>query len=133
MNSYFLRTQKVFWRHWKCFEPKFLLCLVLDGMWMKEWKCLHKLWLFQIAIYVMHCAIWYHLYLKNVKNAQGGVLLLVKSATLLKVTLLHGRFTFFTLFKLCKWYQILQSIAYNSHTEFLNRRMTCLWHVLSLA
>ena len=30
-------------------------------------------------LYVMHCAIWYHLYnLKNVKNADGGVLLLVK-------------------------------------------------------
>ena len=28
---------------------------------------------------VMFCAIWYHLYnLKNVKNTQGGVLLLVK-------------------------------------------------------
>ena len=30
-------------------------------------------------IIVMLCAIWYHLYnLKNVKNTQGGVLLLVK-------------------------------------------------------
>ena len=28
---------------------------------------------------VMRCAIWYHFYnLKNVKNAHGGVLLLVK-------------------------------------------------------
>ena len=37
-------------------------------------------------MYVMRCAIWYHLYnLKNVKNTHGGVLLL------LKVTLLHGR------------------------------------------
>ena len=44
-------------------------------------------------IYVMRCAIWYHLYnLKNVKNTHGGVLLLAKPATLLKVTLLHGCF-----------------------------------------
>ena len=41
----------------------------------------------------MLCAIWYHLYnLKNVKNTNGGVL---PSATiLLKVTFLHGCFTF---------------------------------------
>ena len=30
-------------------------------------------------VYVMRCAIWYHLYkLKNLKNTHGGVLLLVK-------------------------------------------------------
>ena len=30
-------------------------------------------------LYEMLCAVWYHLYnLKNVKNADGGVLLLVK-------------------------------------------------------
>ena len=46
--------------------------------------------------YVMLCAIWYHLYnLKNVKNTHGGVLLLVKPATLLKVTLLRGCFSRF--------------------------------------
>ena len=43
------------------------------------------------------CAIWYHLYnLQNVKNTHGKVLLLVcmlKPATLLKVTLLHGCFS----------------------------------------
>ena len=41
----------------------------------------------------MLCAIWYHLYdLKIVKNTHGGELILRKlqSATLLKVTLLHG-------------------------------------------
>ena len=45
----------------------------------------------------MLCAIWYHLYdFKNVKNTHGGVLLLVLwSATLLKVRLLHGCFTRF--------------------------------------
>ena len=45
---------------------------------------------------LMLCAIWQHLYnLKNVKNTHGGVLLLVKfqPATLLKVTLLHGCFS----------------------------------------
>ena len=53
----------------------------------------------------MLCAIWEHLNnLKNVKNTQGGVLLLVKPATLLKVTLL--RVFFFTFFKFFKWSQI---------------------------
>ena len=32
-----------------------------------------------LSQYVMHCAIWYHLFnLKNVKNTHGGVLLLFK-------------------------------------------------------
>ena len=40
--------------------------------------------------------MWYHLYnLKNVENSHGGVLLLVKPTTLLKVTLLHGCFSRF--------------------------------------
>ena len=31
-----------------------------------------------IILYVVRCAIWYHLYnLKNVKNTHGGVLILV--------------------------------------------------------
>ena len=43
-------------------------------------------------LYVVRCAIWYHLYnLKNVKNTHGGVLILVK----LKLTLLHGCFSRF--------------------------------------
>ena len=63
----------------------------------------------------MLCAICYHLCnLKNVKNTNGGVLLVLK---------LHARtcnFTksntppwlFFTFFKLYKWYQIAQRITY---------------------
>ena len=44
----------------------------------------------------VRCVIWYHLYnLKNVKNTQGEVLLFVKPATLLKVSLLHGCFSLF--------------------------------------
>ena len=32
-----------------------------------------------LVIYVVRCAIWYHVYnLKNVKNTYGGVLILVK-------------------------------------------------------
>ena len=48
--------------------------------------------------HAMRCVIWYHLYiLKNVKNAHGGVLLLVelKPATLLEITLLRGCFSRF--------------------------------------
>ena len=41
-------------------------------------------------------AIWYPLHnLKNMKDTHGGVLLLVKPATLLKITLLHGCFSRF--------------------------------------
>ena len=51
-------------------------------------------------LHMVLCAIWYYLYnLKNVKNTQGGVLLLVKmqviACNLLKVTLLHGCFSHF--------------------------------------
>ena len=51
-----------------------------------------------IGTIVMLCAIWYHLYnLEKAKSTHGGVLLLVKlqSATLIKVTLLHGCFSRF--------------------------------------
>ena len=45
---------------------------------------------------VVRCAIWYHSYnLKNVKNTYGGVLLLVKPATLLKVHSSMGVFHVF--------------------------------------
>ena len=40
---------------------------------------------------MMRCAIRYHLFnSKNVKNTHGGVLILVKPATLLKLIFLHG-------------------------------------------
>ena len=68
-----------------------------------------------ISRYVMRCAIWYHLYnLKNVKNTHGGVLLLVKlqvsAWNFTKINTLP--WVFFTFFKLCTWYQIVQSIIY---------------------
>ena len=44
------------------------------------------------------CAIWCHLYnFKNVKNTHGGVL--------------TPRWVFFTFFKLCKWFQIAESMT----------------------
>ena len=62
-------------------------------------KSLAKTGIIMSDEYVMRCAIWYHLYnFKNVKNAHGGMLLLVKlqaSATLLKLTLLHVHFSCF--------------------------------------
>ena len=46
----------------------------------------------RMTLFVMRCTIWCHLYnLKHAKNTHGGVLL--KPATLLKVTLLHGCFS----------------------------------------
>ena len=70
---------------------------------------------------VMRRAIWYHLYnLKNVKSTHGGVLLLVKlQASTCKFTKSNTPpWMFFTIFKLCKWYQIVQRITF-IHTVFL--------------
>ena len=56
-------------------------------------------------LYVVRCAIWYHLYyLKNVKNTHGGLLLLVK--------LEAKAWVFSTFLKLHKWYQIAQNTTY---------------------
>ena len=61
--------------------------------------------------YVMHYAIWYHLYnFKNSKNTNGGVLLLVKLQAITKSN--TPPWVFFTFFKLYKWYQIAQRITY---------------------
>ena len=50
----------------------------------------------------MRCAIWYILYnLKNVKNTDGGMLLLVK----LQAKSNTPQWLFFTFLKLYKWYQ----------------------------
>ena len=57
--------------------------------------------------FVMFCAIWYHLNnLKNMKNAHGGVLLLIKlQAEVCNFTKSNTPlWTFFTFFKLYKWY-----------------------------
>ena len=62
-------------------------------------------------------AIWYYLYtFKKVKNAHGGVLLLVKlmPVTLPKVKFLHECFSRFLN---CKCYQIAQSVSIGSHHE----------------
>ena len=63
-------------------------------------------------LYLMRCAIWYYLYnLYNVKSThRAALLLVVKPATSLKVTLFHECCS--TFFKLYKWYQITQSITY---------------------
>ena len=74
----------------------------------------------KIFVYEMLCAIWHHLYnLKKVKNTHGGVLLLVKlqakGCNITKSNICP--WVFLTFFKLCKWYQIMQSI-------------TCVWYSL---
>ena len=46
---------------------------------------------FSLKYIMMHCAILY----QKVKNTHEGVLLFLKPATLLKVTLLHGCFSRF--------------------------------------
>ena len=64
---------------------------------------------------VVRCTVGYHLYnLKNMKNTDGGVLLLVKLQTKAcnftkSNTLL---WVFFMFFKLYKWYQIAQCMTY---------------------
>ena len=58
----------------------------------------------------MLCVIWYHLYnLKNVKNTNGGVLLLVK---------------------LYKWCQIAQSITYTFLSAYPSAALECHRNVL---
>ena len=64
------------------------------------------------CIYVMRCAIWYHLYnFKNVKSIHGEVLILVKLQALackfIKIN--TPPWMFFAFFKLYKWYQIAQA------------------------
>ena len=61
----------------------------------------------------MFCAIWYHLYYsKNVKNTNGGVLLLVKlQASTYNFTKSDTPpWVFFGFFKLYKWYQIAKHL-----------------------
>ena len=63
----------------------------------------------------------FYVFFKNVKNTHGGVLLLV-----LKVTLFHGCFH---VFKLYKWYQIAQNITY-SLTYHPNEGYFGLWKIV---
>ena len=78
--------------------------------------------------YVMRCAIWYHLYnFKNVKNAHGGMLLLIK------LQALASNFTktntppcaFFMFSKWNKWYQIVQRITYCESDLFKKDWLEC--------
>ena len=66
-------------------------------------------------IFVMLCAIWYHLHnLKNVKNTDGRVFLLAKlDASACNFTKsITPPCVLFTFFKLCKLYQITQIVAF---------------------
>ena len=68
-----------------------------------------------VKTYAILFAIWYHLYnFKNMKNTDGGVLNLVKfKAKACKFTESNTPpSVFFTFFKLYKWYQMAQSVAY---------------------
>ena len=68
-----------------------------------------------VLLYVVRCAIWYRLYnLKNVKNAHGGVLILVKLQTeAYNFTKINSPpWVLFTFFKLYKSYQIAQRTTY---------------------
>ena len=68
-----------------------------------------------MPIFVVRCAIWYHLYnFKNVKNTHEEVLILVKSqAEACNFTKINTPWVFFTFFKLYKWYQIAQRITFD--------------------
>ena len=62
------------------------------------------------GIYLVRCAIWYHLYnLKNVKNADEKWSL--KNSFPTKM--------FFTFFTLYKWYQIVQNVSYFTINKIL--------------
>ena len=95
--------------------------LALETFTPQDWlKSIHLLIIRICSIYVMRYVIWYHLYnLKNVKNAHGVVLLLVKLPAWAChfserhtpprecVPMVH------TFFKLHKWYQFAQSITFS--------------------
>ena len=83
------------------------------------------------TIYVMLCMIWYHSYnFKNLKNTHGGVLLSAcnfpKSIT--------PSWLFLKFLKLCKCYQIVQSISYKhtNQTVFISAYTTTLSHFFFL-
>ena len=60
---------------------------------IETWKLFIK---FEYQLFVMRCAIWYHLYnLKNKKKKQWRSVTFSKPTTLLKVTFLHGCFSYF--------------------------------------
>ena len=62
---------------------------------------------------------------KKRENNHGGVLLVVKCQTL-ACKVIKGntpQWVFFTFFKLYKWYQIAQSISYDTNIEF--KRVNC--------
>ena len=84
---------------WVIFKRKFLN-LFYDSV---SWYGILKSSFFYSRL-VVRCTIWYYLYnLKNVKNTHGGLLILVKlqasflflQGTFLKLTLLHGCFSYF--------------------------------------
>ena len=82
---------------------------------------IHGAWRVKHYTYVVRCVIWYHLYnFRNVKNTHGGVLLLAK----LQVQACNFTksntppWVFFMFFKLYKWHQIAQSIAYNKDNRY---------------
>ena len=65
--------------------------------------------------YVLFCGIWYHFYnLKNMKNIHGEVFLLVnlQGSTCNFTESNTPPWVFFMLFKLYKWYRIVQSTTY---------------------
>ena len=75
------------------------------------WLCIYN---------VMLCTIWYHFYnLKNVKNTNRGVLLLVKLQVEASNFTKSGTppWMCFTFFKLCKWYQIAQRTTHVNFRE----------------
>ena len=93
----------------------FLGCMVRNPILQVFWWVFFKILSFLRNIYMMLCAIWYHLYnLKNLKNTHGGVLLLLKLQTKACNLTKSNKppWVFFTFFKLKKWYQIAQNITY---------------------
>ena len=66
------------------------------------------------AIFVVLCAIWYHL---NVKNTHEGVLILACNFTKINTP----PCVFFMFFKLYKWYQIAQCITFIASGVLLHK------------
>ena len=91
-----------------------------------------------MTLYVTLCAMKYHFYnLKNVKNTQGGVLLLVKlqaSACNFTKTNTSSWVFFFTFLKFYKCYEIALSVSYVTLTpgvhKIVEHALKILWDLL---
>ena len=95
---------------------KFHKALISWGTFWKNLRCNHDQQTSStLQVVVMLCPIWYHFYnLKNKKISHGGTSL-NKTATLLKITLLHWCFSF------------LKIVQVTNHSKLFSSKIYAIW------